>query len=195
VALAKTIIAKANFLLLDEPTNHLDMSSVNMLIQALNQYQGTYVLVSHDRYFIQGTANKIWEIVDGTINEFQGTYAEWETFKKRKAQEAQAPTPVKEVKPEPIVEVPKNNKPVGENKEKQKEAKKVRNRFNKLEEELSLKQTEKNRLEGLLADPSTYADKNIFQKTESAYNVLTSSLEHLQKEYEQLFEQLIELEN
>lgn len=196
VALAKTIIAKANFLLLDEPTNHLDMSSVNMLIQALNQYQGTYVLVSHDRYFIQGTANKIWEIVDGTINEFQGTYAEWEAFKKRKAQETTAPAPVvvKEVKPEPKVEAPKA-KPVGENKEKQKEAKKVRNRFNKLEEELSQKQSEKSRLEGLLADPSTYADKNVFQQTESAYNILSSSVEQLQKEYEQLFEQLLDLEN
>jgi ATP-binding cassette subfamily F protein 3 len=196
VALAKTIIAKANFLLLDEPTNHLDMSSVNMLIQALNQYQGTYVLVSHDRYFIQGTANKIWEIVDGTINEFQGTYAEWEAFKKRKAQETTAPAPVvvKEIKPEPKVEAPKA-KPVGENKEKQKEAKKVRNRFNKLEEELSQKQSEKSRLEGLLADPSTYADKNVFQQTESAYNILSSSVEQLQKEYEQLFEQLLDLEN
>jgi ATP-binding cassette subfamily F protein 3 len=153
-------------------------------------------LVSHDRYFIQGTANKIWEIVDGTINEFQGTYAEWEAFKKRKAQETTAPAPVvvKEVKPEPKVEAPKA-KPVGENKEKQKEAKKVRNRFNKLEEELSQKQSEKSRLEGLLADPSTYADKNVFQQTESAYNILSSSVEQLQKEYEQLFEQLLDLEN
>lgn len=198
VALAKTIIAKANFLLLDEPTNHLDISSVNMLIQALNQYQGTYVLVSHDRYFIQGTANKIWEIVDGKINEFQGTYAEWETFKKRKAQEAQKasapPPPIKEIKVETPSEAPKA-KPVGENKEKQKEAKRVRNRFNKLEEELSAKQSEKQRLEHLLSDPATYADKTIFQKTESAYNILSSSVEQLQKEYEQLFEQLLELEN
>jgi len=65
VALAKTIVSKANFLLLDEPTNHLDMHSVELLIEALNKYEGSYILVSHDRYFISKTANKIWEIVDG----------------------------------------------------------------------------------------------------------------------------------
>jgi ATP-binding cassette subfamily F protein 3 len=88
VALAKTIISQANFLLLDEPTNHLDMNSVQMLIDALAQYDGTYVLVSHDRYFVSQTANKIWEIVDGQIKEFKGTYAEWEEFKKRQVENA-----------------------------------------------------------------------------------------------------------
>ena len=62
VALAKTLISEANFLLLDEPTNHLDMQSVNILAQALLQYQGTFVVVSHDRQFISEIANKIWYI-------------------------------------------------------------------------------------------------------------------------------------
>src|SRR6478609_5399320 len=64
VALAKTIAGKANFLLLDEPTNHLDIHSCDLLIGALNKYQGSIILVSHDRYFVSKTANKIWEIVD-----------------------------------------------------------------------------------------------------------------------------------
>ena len=72
VALAKTIAAKANFLMLDEPTNHLDMQSVEMLIEALNKYTGTLILVSHDRYFISKTANKIWNIEEGQIKEFKG---------------------------------------------------------------------------------------------------------------------------
>ena len=67
VALAKTIVSKANFLMLDEPTNHLDIHSVELLVEALNKYQGTIILVSHDRYFISKAANKIWEIVDGEI--------------------------------------------------------------------------------------------------------------------------------
>ena len=70
VALAKTMVSKANFLLLDEPTNHLDIHSADLLIDALNRYQGSYILVSHDRYFISKTANKIWEIVDHKIKEF-----------------------------------------------------------------------------------------------------------------------------
>jgi ATP-binding cassette subfamily F protein 3 len=77
VALAKVIAAKGNFLMLDEPTNHLDMQSVEMLIEALNKYQGTLIFVSHDRYFIQQTANKIWYIEDNKIKEFVGGYEEW----------------------------------------------------------------------------------------------------------------------
>ena len=84
VALAKTIISKANFLLLDEPTNHLDMHSVELLIEALNKYEGSYILVSHDRYFISKTANKIWEIIDHEIKEFKGGYEEYVEWKERR---------------------------------------------------------------------------------------------------------------
>ena len=83
VALAKTIISKANFLMLDEPTNHLDMHSVDLLADALDKYEGSIILVSHDRYFISKTANKIWEIVDGKIVEFKGGYTEWCEWKER----------------------------------------------------------------------------------------------------------------
>ncbi|MBL0883101.1 MAG: ABC-F family ATP-binding cassette domain-containing protein, partial [Chitinophagaceae bacterium] len=83
VALAKTIVSKANFLMLDEPTNHLDMHSVELLAEALNKYEGTIILVSHDRYFISKTANKIWEIVDHEIKEFKGTYQEWVEWNER----------------------------------------------------------------------------------------------------------------
>ena len=82
--LAKTIASKANFLMLDEPTNHLDIHSVDLLVEALNKYEGTIVLVSHDRYFISRIANKIWEIEDHKIREFKGTYAEYEDWKERK---------------------------------------------------------------------------------------------------------------
>ena len=85
VALAKTIVSKANFLLLDEPTNHLDMHSCDLLIEALNKYEGTFILVSHDRYFVSKTANKIWEIVDHEIKEFKGGYEEYVAWKERMA--------------------------------------------------------------------------------------------------------------
>src|ERR1700761_8912210 len=85
VALAKTIVSKANFLLLDEPTNHLDMHSCDLLIDALNKYEGSFLLVSHDRYFISRTANKIWEIDEHSIREFKGRYEEWVEWKERQA--------------------------------------------------------------------------------------------------------------
>ncbi|MBL7740411.1 MAG: ATP-binding cassette domain-containing protein [Chitinophagaceae bacterium] len=87
VALAKVIVSKANFLMLDEPTNHLDMHSCDLLIDSLNKYEGSIILVSHDRYFVAQTANKIWEIVDHQIKEFKGGYEEWVAWKERMAKQ------------------------------------------------------------------------------------------------------------
>lgn len=89
--MAKVIVSKANFLMLDEPTNHLDMHSCDLLIEALTKYEGSIILVSHDRYFVSKTANKIWEIVDHEIKEFKGGYEEWVAWKERMAkQEAES---------------------------------------------------------------------------------------------------------
>ena len=87
VALAKTLISEANFLLLDEPTNHLDMQSVNILIQALEQYEGTFIVISHDRYFVENVANKIWYIEDYQLKEYPGTYHEYELFQEKREKE------------------------------------------------------------------------------------------------------------
>src|SRR5579871_384277 len=110
VALAKTIVSKANFLLLDEPTNHLDMHSCDLLIDALNKYEGSYLLVSHDRYFISKTANKIWEIDDHLIREFKGTYEEWVDWKERnlaaKQQQAQQQPQPAQAQPQPQAAAP-----------------------------------------------------------------------------------------
>ena len=84
VALAKVLISEANFLLLDEPTNHLDMMSVNILIQALQQYEGTFVVVSHDRFFVSEIANKIWYIENEEIKVYPGTYDEYETWQEQR---------------------------------------------------------------------------------------------------------------
>ena len=82
VALAKVLLSQANFLLLDEPTNHLDMLSIDMLAQALQQYEGTCLFVSHDRNFIAQVATKIWYIENLQIKDFLGTYAEFEALDK-----------------------------------------------------------------------------------------------------------------
>lgn len=74
VALAKVLLSEANCLLLDEPTNHLDMVSIDILAQTLQQYQGTCIIVSHDRHFIARIANKIWYIQDQQIKVYPGTY-------------------------------------------------------------------------------------------------------------------------
>ncbi len=100
VALAKVLISEANFLLLDEPTNHLDMQSVNILIQALQQYEGTYVVVSHDRYFVSNIANKIWYIEDNEVKEYPGSFDEYETWMATRTSES-APVAKSKEKPKP----------------------------------------------------------------------------------------------
>ena len=76
VALAKTIVSKANFLLLDEPTNHLDIHSVDLLVEALNKYEGSYILVSHDRYFLDRTVEHIFRFEgNGMLRQYPGNYS------------------------------------------------------------------------------------------------------------------------
>ena len=77
VALIKMLLTGANFLLLDEPTNHLDITTIDLLGQAINQYNGTCIVVSHDRHFVSTIATKIWYINDHVLKEYPGTYSEF----------------------------------------------------------------------------------------------------------------------
>lgn len=76
-ALAKMLLRPSNFMLLDEPTNHLDMRAKDVLLTSLSNFTGTVVLVSHDRYFIDNLATKVFEVGNGTIEVFPGTYEEY----------------------------------------------------------------------------------------------------------------------
>lgn len=77
VALARTLLVPANFMILDEPTNHLDMQSINVLIEALQQYSGSFAVVSHDRHFLDQIVNKVWRVEGGQVREYLGNYAEY----------------------------------------------------------------------------------------------------------------------
>ena len=204
VALAKTIVSKANFLILDEPTNHLDIHSVELLVQSLNKYEGTMILVSHDRYFISKAANKIWEIVDGEIKEFKGTYGEYVEWKERMA--LQQATAAKEqgasnknqgsgskeqvAKAAPMAAAPK----VEINKEAQKEYQKQKKLFEKTEADMNAASDRKAKLEGQLADPDIYGDRNKFLKIEQDHIAATKAFAAAQKLYEEAFEKMMEVE-
>ncbi len=196
VALAKVIAAKGNFLLLDEPTNHLDMQSVEMLIEALTKYKGTLIIVSHDRYFISRTANKIWNIEDGKVNEFNGPYDEWSTWfhdkqKRELAVKQTAPKPIekKEEKPAPKPNV--NNDQLNALR---KELQKQQKLFQKLEEDINKLKQDTAELEAKLADPAFYSNKTEFLKVDEQYRKHGERLVQLNKEYDKSFELIIELE-
>ncbi|MBK8520634.1 MAG: ABC-F family ATP-binding cassette domain-containing protein [Ferruginibacter sp.] len=213
VALAKTIASKANFLMLDEPTNHLDIHSVDLLVESLNKYEGTIVLVSHDRYFISRIANKIWDIEDYKIREFKGTYTEYEDWKERKAKADAAllkeeankqlatgnkqqakETVVKAEESKPVTQPVNNNQNSGIDKELKKELTKQKNLFKQLEEKIADLTKKKAQLELDLASPDVYGDKTKFLQTETAYKNADAELKKANAEYEIVFEKLMELE-
>ena len=198
VALAKVIAAKGNFLLLDEPTNHLDMQSVEMLIDALNKYKGTLIIVSHDRYFISRTANKIWNIENGEIKEFVGPYDEWTVWQQDKIKRELAanaapkavPAAKKEEKPAPKATNISNDQLNALKKDFQKQQK----TFQKLEEELDKLKKETAVLEEKLGDPTFYNNKTEFLKVDEQYRLHTTRLAQMNKDYDKAFELLMELE-
>ncbi|QEC75944.1 ABC-F family ATP-binding cassette domain-containing protein [Mucilaginibacter ginsenosidivorax] len=191
VALAKALTADANFLVLDEPTNHLDMQSVNILIQALEQYEGTFIVVSHDRYFLDNVANKIWFIEDQKIKIYPGTYAEFdEWYSKRKLEPkvaAPAPQPKKEEKkPEPA------KQQHGENKHQQ--LKKLNQDLAKMEDQIAALDKTVKEFEAKLADTKIYTDSQKLKETNAAYNQKQAELKQIQQKWETLAEQILELE-
>ena len=213
VALAKVIVSKANFLMLDEPTNHLDMHSCDLLIDALSKYEGSIILVSHDRYFVSKTANKIWEIVDHEIKEFKGGYEEWVVWKERMArQEAELKKAQgtrdkeqgtrskgqevnkKQGEPKKVAPVIQKLANTAIDKDIKKELQKTQKQFQQLEERIAVMNKQKDELEASLTDPAVYSDKTKFLQAETAYKKAGEDLKLLNTDYEKLFEKIMELE-
>ena len=203
VALTKTIISKANFLMLDEPTNHLDMVTVELLAEALNKYDGTIILVSHDRFFISKTANKIWEIEDEKIIEFKGGYQEWLEWKERMAKAKVATSEPakntntkenkKQSKSEPVVKQVETN--VAIDKDLQKQIQKLQRVIAQLEHNIETLQKEKLDIESQMADPTIYSDTQKFHVVEKNYQDKNALIRSMNKEYEIAFNDLLVLES
>ncbi len=199
VALTKTIISKANFLMLDEPTNHLDMVTVELLADALTKYDGSIILVSHDRYFISKTANKIWEIEDEKIVEFKGNYHEWLEWKERMAKNKAAnpdlikkTTSAEKAKPAPVVATEVKTTPAAApiDKELQKQIQKLQKALTQLEHNIETLNKEKVEIELQMADPTIYSDVAKFQAIEKGYHDKNALIRSMNKEYEMAFNDL-----
>ncbi len=203
VALTKTIISKANFLMLDEPTNHLDMVTVELLADALTKYDGSIILVSHDRYFISKTANKIWEIEDEKIVEFKGNYHEWLEWKERMAKNKAAnPDLIKKssntekAKAETVSAPEVKAVPNGSiDKELQKQIQKLQKAMALIEHNIETLNKEKIAIELQMADPTIYSDVAKFQVIEKSYHDKNALIRSMNKEYEIAFNDLADLES
>jgi ATP-binding cassette subfamily F protein 3 len=187
VALAKSLTTDSNFLILDEPTNHLDIQSVNILIQALQQYEGTFISVSHDRYFLDNVANKIWFIEDKDIKEYPGTYAEYEEWNSKRPAAAPGSIPVKPQKEtKPKVE----EKPVSS----QTQLKKLNDKLQNIEKEIAALEGQLKATETELADDKVYGDKSKLAEINKKYTAEKHLLDNAQKAWESLAAEIMELE-
>lgn len=176
VSLAKILLSPVNFLIMDEPTNHLDLVSVEALEQALTNYEGTLLLISHDRYFLDKIVGRVVELKGGRLTEYLGNYSDYLTKRKRESAEVA------------ISETRERSSAAGrktkDRKRLEAEARQAisreRNRLEKEIEEIERKidglEIRKKEIEAELALPETYQD---------ADQVVT-----LQKEYAQLKEDL-----
>lgn len=174
VALAKTLISEANFLLLDEPTNHLDFISENILIQALQQYAGTFVVVSHNRHFISQVANKIWYIENHQIKEYPGTYEEYDYWLKNRKENS--------VQTAPVINQVKAEKPAKTTSS----TANIRRQLNEVEQRIEQLEKEKTNLEEEMMKPQVYADFEKLNAIRQQYTAVESQLKLLFEKWEAL---------
>ncbi|QOS92041.1 ATP-binding cassette domain-containing protein [Peribacillus sp. JNUCC41] len=183
LALAKMMMQKGNFLILDEPTNHLDLDSKLVLENALIDYPGTILFVSHDRYFINRIATKVIELSKDGNEEFLGDY-DYYLEKKQEQAEIQALEQQEQAKTLDAA-VEKTNYKI--DKEAKKAERQRKRRIEEIEAAMELLEIEINEYNDLLCDP------NVFQDHEKVMEVQTK-LDHAQESLDQLLEEWTELE-
>ena len=177
LALCKLLLEPYNFLVLDEPTNHLDIQSKEILKDALANYQGSMVIVSHDRAFLRGLSNKIFEVKNKKIREFVGDidyYVSQTTQTENDSLKSENTTP-KVVKS--VVEIKKRP---------DSEIKQLKNKVNKLEKDIEEIEIEIKNLENQLSLPENATNFNLFNQ----HSDFTKKLNQLTKEWEQCIENL-----
>ena len=168
LSLLKILVSRSNFLVLDEPTNHLDMASREVLRRALEEYLGTFLLISHDRYFIDSLVNRIWSVEGGGVETFIGNYSEFLEKKARDSEDKQMSAEMQNEEPRKktvkALEAEQRNRLYRELREKGIEnmenwtllsKKQMENALLDLESRISESETEKEEIERFLANPET----------------------------------------
>jgi len=187
LALAKLALSDANLLLLDEPTNHLDHSTQEVLQKVLQDYPGTILLVSHDRYLIDALATQIWELLpdESRLQVFKGSYSEYKEFKQAQAARlsAQNESDTETRKPKGESQKAKQTNKLSRNQRQQLEKKLAR-----LETEIHEMESKKALCESKLSNPPT--DPAALLKLSDDYQALNTELDKLMENWTGLAETL-----
>ena len=167
LALAKLSLLDANLLLLDEPSNHLDIPAQEVLQQVLAEFDGTILMVSHDRYLIDALATQIWEIQpdDQSLVVFNGSYSQYKGINEDEAHNEKASVPVKSVKGEQNG----NGRPEEQPKVSKYELKRRQEKINELEDQILKLESKLEDLGKKLSDPPEDTDEIIQLSEDYAY--------------------------
>lgn len=184
VSMLKLMLSKANTLFLDEPTNHLDIYSKESLEDALTAYEGTLVMISHDRYFLNKIATKIFELTPEGLKVYWGNYDYMQAKKAEAAMLALNPEPKAQMTKTQAKEIQRKDK------EQKSELKKVKLRYAEVEKTIAKKEEEAEALELKLCDPETFSNPEISMSIQKSLTVLKDEIEKLYSEFEELLELL-----
>jgi ATP-binding cassette subfamily F protein 3 len=197
LALAKMIVQPANLLILDEPTNHLDMSSQEVLQEAMAQYDGTIIIVSHNRHFVNRFINKVLEIKNGRATLYEGNIEDY-IYKLKILQEGnetdlEGDAPLGETAAETVVKQKGKAARQEQAKIRQEKSRKLnplKQRVEQAEAEIEKLETRKKELELLMADPHLYKDQDKFAEFSKEYNSLGRKLERSYQGWEEVQAQI-----
>lgn len=186
LALAKLMLSGPNTLLLDEPTNHMDLPAKEVLANALKEFEGTILCISHDRYFIQQLATQLWEVHEQRLLQYVGDYDYYlfkreEMHKRLQAELAEAAKPQKETQtPLPT----SNQSPLQQRKELEKQLTKIEKEMIRLEEKMAAHEAE-------LANSEIQQDYTQLQTASDAIEKIRRQLELANQQWETLSSQLV----
>ena len=186
LSLAKLMLSEANLIILDEPTNHLDMTSKEILENAVNNYTGTVLYVSHDRYFINQTASRILELTNTKLINYLGNYDYYEE-KKEELTAVFAPEIIKE-KEKKVVSA--NKQHYLERKAEAARIRKLKNDISKVEEQIKKYEDRLNELDELIADEAVATNSAKLNEISREQNEISEKLDDLMQEWEVLSDQL-----
>jgi ATP-binding cassette, subfamily F, member 3 len=207
LAVARMLLRPSNTLLLDEPTNHLDLDSKDVLLEALEDYGGTLIFVSHDRYFVEKLATKIIEVGHGEAIVYPGTYTEFLWSKAlRENPKAQIPNPKSQKGPKPEVRSPKpvesripdpgsreeKKRQEAERRKKQRAADALQKRISDLESRIADREAQVKELEAAMAAPGFYQNLEAAKPVTDRHQALMWEVGDLIAQWEALQEHAAE---